>query len=101
MQKLRLIIYSAIFLILLIPTIFTSPFAYSFLKINWDDEKVISDKTQNCKNQNKNCIDSELRLDIATPIFSYVAFILFVISFLISLIYSFFYFRWISRKVLC
>ena len=98
MQKLKLFIYSVIFIILLIPTIVSSPFAYGFLKINWEDEKVISDKIQNCKNQNKKCIDSELRLDVATPIFTYIAFIIFLISSLISLIYSFFYFRWIRKK---
>ena len=100
MQKLRLFIYSVIFIILLIPTFVSSPFAYGFLKINWEDEKVISDKIQNCKNQNKNCIDSELRLDVATPIFTYIAFIIFLISSIISLIYSLFYFRWIRKKVL-
>ena len=101
MQKLRLFIYSVIFIILLIPTIVSSPFAYAFLKINWEDDKVISDKIQKCDNKNKKCIDRELRLDIATPIFTYIAFIIFLISSLISFIYSFFYFRWIRKTVLC
>ena len=92
MQKLRLFIYSVIFIILLIPTIVTSPLAYAFLKINWDDEKVISDKIQKCKNQDKKCIDREFRLDIATPIFTYIAFNIFLISSLISIIYPFIYF---------
>ena len=101
MQKLRFFIYSVIFLILLIPTIVTSPLAYAFLKINWDDEIVMSDKIQKCKNQDKKCIDRELRLDIATPIFTYIAFIIFLISSLISIIYSLFYFGWIRKKILC
>ena len=101
MQKLKFFIYSIIFIILLIPTIVTSPLAYAFIKINWEDEKVISDKIQRCDNQNKKCIDRELRLDVVVPIFSYIVFIIFIIFFLISFIYSFFYFRWIRRNVLC
>ena len=30
-----------------------SPFAYAFLNINWEDEKVISDKIQKCDNHDK------------------------------------------------
>ena len=74
MQKLKLFIYSVIFIILLIPTIVSSPFAYAFLNINWEDEKVISDKIQKCDNHDKKCIDRELRLDIATPIFTYTGY---------------------------
>ena len=72
-----------------------------FLILIIEDEKVISDKIQKCDNHDKKCIDRELRLDIATPIFTYIAFIIFLISSLISFIYSFFYFRWIRKTVLC
>ena len=98
MQKFKLIFFTLIFLSLLIPTLVSSPLAYSFLMTDWDNQEVISNISEICETGDYSCIDTQLRLDIATPIFAFLSLIFFCIIGIILIIYSIFYFWWIRKK---
>ena len=97
MQKFKLIFFTLIFISLLIPTLVSSPLAYSFLMTDWDNQEVISNISEICETEDYSCIDTQLRLDIATPIFAFLSLIFFCIIGIILLIYSIFYIWWIKN----
>ena len=97
MQNFKLIFLTLIFLSLLIPTLVSSPLAYSFLMTDWDNQEVISNINEICATGDYSCIDKQLRLDIATPIFAFLSLIFFCIIGIILFIYSIFYIWWIRK----
>ena len=101
MRYFKLTLFSAIFLVFLTPVIVSIPLAYSYVAINWDTQPVMSDYSEVCEDGDNKCIDREIRLDIATPIFAFVSFIFFCATGIIFVIYLAFYIRWLRRNYFC
>ena len=98
MRRIKLTLFSILFVVLLMPTLISLPFAYSYVAIDWDTQPVISDYSEVCEDGDSKCIDREMRLDIATPIFAFISFIFFCTIGFILLVYSLFYIRWIRKN---
>ena len=97
MRRIKLIIFSFIFIILLLPTLISAPFAYSYLTIDWDTQAVISNDNDVCEQTDQECIDRDLRLDIATPIFALISFLFFCAIGSILLVYTIWYIWWMRK----
>ena len=100
MRKIKLTLFSILFVVLLMPTLISLPFAYSYVAIDWDTQPVISDYSEACEEGDSKCIDREMRLDIATPIFAFVSFIFFCAIGVVFVIYLVFYIWWLRRNYL-
>ena len=49
MRKIKLTLFSILFVVLLMPTLISLPFAYSYVAIDWDTQPVISEYSEVCE----------------------------------------------------
>ena len=98
MRKIKLTLFSILFVVFLMPTLVSLPFAYSYVAIDWDTQPIISDYSKVCEEGDSKCMDREMRLDVATPIFSFVSFIFFCVMGIVFVIYLGFYSWWLRRN---
>ena len=98
MRKIKLTLFSILFVVFLMPTLVSLPFAYSYVAIDWDTQPIISDYSKVCEEGDSKCMDREMRLDVATPIFAFVSFIFFCAMGIVFTIYLGFYSWWLRRN---
>ena len=98
MRKIKLTLFSILFVVFLMPTLVSLPFAYSYVAIDWDTQPIISDYSKVCEEGDSKCMDREMRLDVATPIFAFVSFIFFCVMGIVFVIYLGFYSWWLRRN---
>ena len=98
MRKIKLTLFSILFVVFLMQTLISLPFAYSYVAIDWDTQPVISEYSEVCEESDSKCIDREMRLDIATPILTFVSFIFFCVIGVVFVIYLGFYIWWLRRN---